>query len=138
MAKLITSETFDFHRFGYHFTLCFPKSLLCLDGDSGTGKSLMSKALQEYLSQYRSDFKLQVFNYRTSIAYLRSFLDTMTNTLTIIDNADILIKTREDVDRLYTSDNQIVLLGRRMNFYRLGYESCGFIRSDGLEIYTEY
>ena len=65
MAKLITSETFDFHRFGYHFTLCFPKSLLCLDGDSGTGKSLMSKALQEYLSQYRSDFKLQVFNYRT-------------------------------------------------------------------------
>ncbi len=105
---------------GVKFDIELKNDLVLVEGDSGTGKTLLFKALVQYTGVYGSP--LVFLNYERTFSDIDKIRDTLIksrNKLIVIDNADIILdlemRGRIALDR---NGNQYLIFGR--NIYGLG------------------
>lgn len=137
MAVLLTNKI-ELSGLGYNFSIDLHMPIVALMGNSGIGKTVMWKIIARKKEKLSLGVPTVVTNYSQSENDITVLLKGTYKSLFVIDNADIRITKPSTVDLLYSCDNQIILLGRNIPFYRLGPSSCGMMYNDNGTIRVKY
>lgn len=125
MAKIIRNNL-NIMLGSLEFQVPLSGPIIAIMGDSGTGKSLFYDTVGILSSAGQLTNITLVSQTTVSHDDFITLMSQNKNKVFLVDNADLMLETEEDVDLMYASENQFILLGRRTEFFRLPYENRGF------------
>lgn len=135
IAPAVTNKL-KFNYLGYTIDLDLNYNLTFINDKSGTGKTYLYELIHKQRTcENLKDLRIKCYNYSDKELVkkekkLTNDINESTNTLFVIDNADILLSDDDRIHIAFDTKNQYILIGRKVEGLILCDYNCASAKID--------